>query len=214
MSPTPALTPMIVEPVDLEGVLVRLEPLRGAHLADLIEAAADPSVWRWMPERNETPEQVRAWFERAQAVTGGSQLPFAILERSSGHAVGSTRYLAIERQHRRLEIGWTWLAAGARGRGLNDEAKLLLLRHAFDVLGCQRVEFKTDALNERSRGALLGIGATYQGTFRKHMINQGERVRDSAWYCVLDDDWPRVERHLEARLERHLPGSAREGSPS
>ena len=196
---------MTVEPVLLEGRLVRLEPLGTAHLADLTEAAADPSVWRWMPERNETPEAMQAWFDRARSIAGTSQLPFAILERRTGRAVGSTRYLAIERPHRRLEIGWTWLAAGARGRGLNDEAKLLLLGHAFDVLGCQRVEFKTDVLNARSRGALLGIGASYEGTFRKHMINQGERVRDSAWYSVLDDDWPSVRRHLEARLERHLP---------
>ena len=195
---------MHVVPVTLEGTLVRLEPLGQQHLADLIDAAADPSVWRWMPEENLTPPQMEAWFSRAMTEAGGAQLPFATIERRSGRAMGSTRYLAIERQHLRLEIGWTWLTSSARGRGLNDEAKLLMLRHAFERLGCRRVEFKTDALNERSRGALLGIGATYEGTFRKHMISHGRYNRDSAWYSILDEAWPDVERHLSARLAAHL----------
>ena len=153
------------------------------------------------------------WFTRAMAEAGRAQLPFATLERGTGRAVGSTRYLAIERQHLRLEIGWTWLMSAARGRGLNDEAKLLMLRHAFEQLGCRRVEFKTDANNERSRGALLGIGANYEGIFRKHMISHGDRNRDSAWYSILDDDWPAVERLLEQRLARHLGRAADSGQP-
>jgi RimJ/RimL family protein N-acetyltransferase len=202
MSATRPSGPMDVRPLTLEGSLIRLEPLSRSHLADLTEAATDASVWRWMAERNDTPAAMRAWLDRAMQA-GEAQLPFATIERSSSRAVGSTRYLAIERSHRRLEIGWTWLAATARGRGLNDEAKLLLLRHAFETLGCQRVEFKTDARNERSRGALSGIGATYDGTFQKHMLNHDGRVRDSAWYRVLDDEWPSVERRLEERLAPH-----------
>ncbi len=202
------IEPMVVEPVTLEGQLVRLEPLSRDHLADLTDAATDPTVWRWMPERNDTPELMASWLDRATMSGGGTQLPFATIERSSGRAVGSTRYLAIEPSHRRLEIGWTWLARQARGHGLNDEAKLLLLRHAFEVLGCQRVEFKTDARNQRSRGALDGIGATHEGVFHKHMINHDDSVRDSAWYRVVDDDWPTVERHLVARLASHLAPSA------
>ena len=197
-------TLMVVAPVTLEGQLVRLEPLSRRHLADLVLAAADPTVWTWMTEDNSAPAQLEAWFERAVAESGGSQLPFATVERSSGQTLGSTRYMAIERPHRRLEIGWTWLSGAARGRGLNDEAKLLLLRHAFQELGCQRVEFKTDADNARSRAALSGIGATHEGIFRKHMINHDGRIRHSAWYRVLDEEWPAVERHLVARLAPHL----------
>lgn len=200
----PSRATLVVAPVTLEGRLVRLEPLAERHLPDLIGAAADPTVWRWMPEENLAPAQVEAWLSRALGEAGRSQLPFATVEARTGRAMGSTRYLAIERQHLRLEIGWTWLTASARGRGLNDEAKLLMLRHAFEVLGCRRVEFKTDAKNERSRGALLGIGARYEGVFRKHMLSYGGRSRDSAWYSVLDDDWPDVEQHLIRRLAPHL----------
>lgn len=209
MTPPVGAGPMIVEPVTLEGVLVRLEPLGERHLADLTAVAADRSIWRWMPEEDSTPEAMRGWLDRAlEATASGSQSAFATIERASGRAVGSTRYLAIEPLHRRLEIGWTWLAATARGRGLNDEAKLLQLRHAFETLGSRRVEFKTDSRNERSRGALAGIGATFEGIHRKHMLNHGVDSRDSAWYSIVDDEWPAVRVRLEARLAPHLPDPA------
>ena len=158
-----------------------------------------------MPEEADTPDGMRRWLDGSLAATSsGNQQPFATIEVASGGVVGSTRYLAIEPGHRRVEIGATWLSDMARGRGLNDDAKALLLRHAFEVLGCQRVEFKTDARNARSRGALAGIGATIEGIARKHMISHGGRTRDSAWYSVVDDDWPSVSALLETRLQRHL----------
>ena len=199
------IAPMTVEPVLLEGSLVRLEPLAPRHLPDLTEAAADPALWRWMLDDESTPERMRGWLDQALAASAsGMQSPFATIECATGRAVGSTRYLAIERAHRRLEIGWTWLATSARGRGINDEAKLLQLRHAFEVLGCRRVEFKTDSQNRRSRAALEGIGGTFEGVHRKHMIVHGARTRHSAWYSIIDEEWPDVRRRLEERLSRHL----------
>lgn len=205
---------MDAQPIVLHGQLVRLEPLAARHMDDLVAAASDPSVWRWTVEANETSDLVRAHLERAmEAATEGSQIPFATLERATDRALGCTRYMNVVPEHRRLEIGWTWLAPQAQGRGLNDEAKLLQLTHAFEVLGCRRVEFKTDSLNERSRRALAGIGATFEGIFRNHMITPSGRMRHSAWYSVIDDEWPRVKAALGSRLERHLAGR-RSGSGS
>ncbi|MBA2315299.1 MAG: GNAT family N-acetyltransferase, partial [Chloroflexi bacterium] len=130
----------------------------------------------------------------------GTELPFVTVERATGRPIGSSRYLNIALEHRRLEIGWTWVARAWQGRGANREAKLLMLEHAFEALGCLRVEFKTDALNERSRAALLGIGATFEGVFRKHMLMPDGRNRDSAWYSITDDDWPDVRARLRASL--------------
>lgn len=195
---------MDVGPVILEGRLVRLEPLAARHVDALIEAA-DPSVFRWTVEANDTPELVRAHLERAIAATAdGAIVAFATVERATSQQVGCTRFLAIDRVNRHLEIGWTWVTPRLQGRGYNDEAKLLQLTHAFEVLGCHRVEFKTDSLNERSRGALAGIGATFEGIFRNHMIMPGGRLRHSAWYSVIDEEWPSVRAHLQGRLEGRL----------
>jgi RimJ/RimL family protein N-acetyltransferase len=129
-------------------------------------------------------------------------MPFTIIERASGQPVGSTRYLNIDANHRRLEIGYTWVAPGWQRTPLNSEAKLLLMGHAFDRLGAVRVEFKTDSLNEASRRALLGIGAIEEGTLRNHMISQGGRRRHSVYYSVIEEEWPTVREHLEQRLAR------------
>jgi RimJ/RimL family protein N-acetyltransferase len=126
---------------------------------------------------------------------------FATVERASGTPVGSTRFLSIDRVNRHLEIGWTWVAPRFHGSGVNDEAKLLQLTHAFETLGCHRVQFKTDSLNERSRGALAGIGASFEGVFRNHMVMPDGRLRHSAWYSVVAEEWPSVKAHLEARLD-------------
>ena len=188
----------------LTGRLVRLEPLAARHLEGLTEAA-EPSVFRWTVEANDTPELVRAHLERAIAATAeGSIVAFATVEQATGRPVGCTRFLAIDRINRHLEIGWTWVTPRLQGRGYNDEAKLLQLTHAFEGLGCHRVEFKTDSLNERSRGALAGIGATFEGIFRNHMIMPDGRLRHSAWYSVIDEEWPRVKVDLQARLEARL----------
>jgi len=196
-------TPPWVEPVVLTGDRVRLEPLGPEHLAGLADVAPDPSIWTWMPARLATHDDVAAWLERALAGrAGGHELPFATIDRATGRPIGSTRYLAIAPEHRRLEIGWTWLAPAWQRTGANREAKRLMLAHAFETLGAIRVELKTDARNERSRTAILGIGATFEGIFRHHMILPGGRLRDSAWYSVLADEWPEVRTRLDAGLAR------------
>lgn len=156
-----------------------------------------------MPVAVTGPADLRAIVDAALAgQAAGRELPFATVERASGKVVGSTRYLNIEPAHRRLEIGYTWLALPWQRTALNTEAKLLMVEHAVERLGAIRVEFKTDAVNEPSRRALLGIGATFEGVFRRHMIVQDGRLRDSAYYSITADEWPAVRAHLEARRQR------------
>jgi RimJ/RimL family protein N-acetyltransferase len=184
----------------LEGEVVRLEPLTRGHLDDLWAASRDPEVWRWLSvTQPATRDGLGSWIEEAVA---GPDLPFATVLRASGAAVGSTRYLTLRPEHRSVEIGWTWLAREAWGTGANVEAKLLMLSQAFDDWGCRRVELKTDALNERSRRAIEALGASFEGVHRKHMLVRGGENRDSAWYSVLDDEWPDVRARLLARLQR------------
>jgi RimJ/RimL family protein N-acetyltransferase len=184
----------------LEGRIVRLEPLGREHEEALWEASRDPRTWRWL---SVTQPQTRAewsdWLQQVlDAADEGREIPFVTL----GHKaiVGSTRFLALRPEHRSLEIGWTWLHPSAWGTGANVEAKLLQLEYAFETLGCRRVELKTDALNERARAALEALGTTFEGIHRKHMLVRDGENRDSAWYSVLDDEWPAVRAHLERRL--------------
>lgn len=180
----------------LEGRLVVLEPLERRHGEPLWEAARDPEIWRWMHfDASASREEFDRWFEAALA-----EPAFATILRQTGEPVGSTRYAALRPEHRSLEIGYTWLARSAWGTGANVEAKLLMLEHAFERLGCLRVEFKTDALNERARAALAALPAQFEGIHRKHMLVRGCVRRDSAWYSILDDEWPEVRRNLERRL--------------
>jgi RimJ/RimL family protein N-acetyltransferase len=196
---------MTVEPVTLDGRIVRLEPLESRHYAGLLEIGLAPELWRWTVEWIDTPVLLTQYLDLAlQAAAEGSQRPFVTIEQSSGKPIGSTRYLNIERYHHRLEIGYTWVAPPWQRTGANVEAKLLQLRHAFETLDCRRVEFKTDSLNENSNAALLGIGATFEGTFRNHMISQGGRMRHSSWYSVIDAEWPDVRERLERRVRAHL----------
>ena len=198
-----------VEPVSLEGRTIRLEPLATGHIGGLVEVGLDPALWRWTLSMIATPDDMRGYLEVALAErAAGRAMPFAIVERASGRPVGSTRYLAIEPHHRRLEIGYTWVAPGWQRTSVNSEAKLLLLGHAFDRLGAIRVEFKTDSLNVQSRQALLGIGATEEGTLRNHMISQGDRRRHSVYFSVIVEEWPRVRDHLRARLARGAPATS------
>jgi N-acetyltransferase len=193
-----------VEPVTLEGTYVRLEPLSLAHVAGLTDVGLDAEIWRWMPVAVQTSGEMRTVVEQALAgAADGSQVPFATIDRTSERVAGSTRYLNIDGPNRRLEIGFTWLSPRWQRSALNTEAKLLLMRHAFDALGALRVEFKTDSLNERSRAALLGIGATEEGTLRNHMVTYTGRRRHPVYYSVIEEEWPRVRQHLEARLARH-----------
>ena len=184
----------------LEGRLVRLEPLGRRHAAGLWEASRDPRTWRWLPiPQPSTRPELEAWVEDAlRTAATGAEIPFATIR--TERVVGSTRFLALRPEHASVEIGWTWLDPSAWGAGVNVEAKLLMLRHAFQAWGCRRVELKTDARNERSRGAMEAMGATFEGTHRKHMLVRGGENRDSAWYSVTDDEWPTVELGLTARL--------------
>jgi len=188
----------------LEGRIVVLEPLCATHEEGLWRAAQDPRTWRWMSVlAARSRADFHAWHEDALARAGaGLDVPFATLRAAGGEPIGSTRYLALRPEHRSLEVGWTWLDPPAWGTGANVESKLLLLRHAFEQLGCLRVEFKTDELNERSRAALAALPARFEGVHRRHMlVRDGER-RDSAWYSVIADEWPEVEANLERRLFR------------
>ena len=186
----------------LEGRIVRLEPLATDHADDLWEASRDPSIWRWLPiVQPQTREGWQAWIDDALGrVEAGLEIAFATVLSETGRAAGSTRYLALRPEHRSLEIGWTWLAPSAWGTGANTEAKLLQLEHAFDTLGCRRVEFKTDALNERARPALAGLPAQFEGIHRKHMLVRDGANRDSAWYSIVDDEWPAVRDGLRRRV--------------
>jgi RimJ/RimL family protein N-acetyltransferase len=198
-----------VEPVVLEGEYVRLEPMSLEHVTGLTEVGLEAEIWRWMPIAVQTPGDIRAMVEKALSdASDGSQAPFVTIERASDRVVGSTRYLAIDASNRRLEIGWTWISPEWQRSAINTEAKLLMMRYAFETLGALRVEFKTDSLNERSRAALLGIGATEEGTLRNHMIVQGGRRRHSVYFSVTEEEWPRVKHGLEARLARHAREAA------
>jgi len=197
---TPAAPPWIA-PVTLAGRRVRLEPLEPGHLPGLVAAGADPATWTWMHAPLTDEASMRAWVtEAVRNRTEGTELPFATVDAATGRVLGSTRFMSIAPAHRRLEIGWTWLAPAAHGTGANSEAKLLMLEHAFERLRAMRVEFKTDARNDRSRAALAGVGAAFEGISRRHQLMGSGRVRDSAWYAVVDEDWPAVRERLRARL--------------
>ncbi len=186
----------------LEGSVVVLEPLAPSHEEALFEAAGDPEIWRYLPiKAGGARAEFGAWLEAALAASeAGGEVAFATLDAASGEPIGSTRYLSLRPEHRGLEIGWTWLATSHWGTGANVEAKQLMLEHAFDALGCIRVEFKTDARNERSRGALAALPARFEGVFRKHMILPDGTYRDSAYFSIVDDEWPAVKENLERRL--------------
>ncbi|MGH9864713.1 MAG: GNAT family N-acetyltransferase [Candidatus Acidiferrales bacterium] len=193
---------MSVAPVTLEGKHVRLEPLLPAHHAALTEIGLDQDLWRWIPVPVRTSEEMSAYIDAALAEQSrGVSLPFAIVEKSSSKPVGCTRYGNIDRVHRRVEIGWTWVAKPWQRTPVNTEAKCLLLRHAFETLGCIRVELKTDSLNEKSRAAILRIGARQEGTFRNHMITASGRIRHTVYFSVIDTEWPAVKARLEEKLK-------------
>lgn len=186
----------------LEGRFVRLEPLADHHEEGLWEASRDPRTWRWLSlVQPQSRGAWSLWMEQALAAAdSGTEIPLVTI--SGERIVGSTRYLALRPEHRSVEIGWTWLHPSAWGTGVNAEAKLLQLQHAFESFGCRRVEFKTDALNERARAGLAAVGGTFEGIHRKHMLVRDGESRDSAWYAIVDDDWPAARKHIERRLVR------------
>ena len=185
----------------LEGKHVRLEPLSLAHHAELCEVGLDEELWRWIPQNVRTPEDMRGYIgEALRSQAQGSALPFATLDQASGRAIGSTRFGNIDRVNRHVEIGWTWLGLAWQRTAANSEAKYLMLRHAFESWKCLRVEFKTDSLNQRSRAALLRIGAKEEGIFRNHVITWTGRIRHSVYYSIIGSEWPQVKARLESRL--------------
>lgn len=200
---------MDVEPITLQGDYIRLETLSvEEHLSALQTAGAHPEIFRWFSEDRSSPDAMRAFVEEAiDAREAGSALPFATVLQETGEAIGSTRFGNVAPEHRRVEIGWTWLTPDQQRTAANTEAKYLMLSHAFEEWGCARVELKTDSRNRRSREAILRIGATEEGTLRSHMqTHQGPR--DTVYFSVLDDEWPVVKRDLEEKLSR--PETTRE----
>jgi RimJ/RimL family protein N-acetyltransferase len=194
---------MNIHPVILEGKHVRLEPLTQAHHAQLCEVGFDDELWRLTTTIIRTPEDMKKYIDAAaKDLSDGKALPFAIIEKTSGKAVGSTRFGNIDTIHRRVEIGWTWIARQWQRTFINTETKYLLLSHAFDALGCMRVEFKTDSTNSRSRNALMRIGAKEEGVFRNHMIVPGGRIRHSVYFSIIDSEWNEVKRELEKKLAK------------
>ena len=191
-----------VQPAVLRGRIVRLEPLSKEHLDDLADVAFEGNLWAWTVIQPTDRTGLEAWIDAALAnMAAGTELPFATVDVETGKAIGSTRFMSIVPEHRRLEIGWTWVAAGWQRSGANQEAKFLQLQHAFEELGANRVEFKTDSQNVKANPALRAIGATFEGTFRNHMIMPDERLRHSNYYGVAVEDWPAIKARLEARLQ-------------
>jgi len=191
----------MVTPVTIEGQLVRLEPLAKAHLEGLARVGLDEELWRWIPVPVRTVEELAGYIDTAlEEHARGVSLPFALIEKATGRAIGSTRYGNIDRTHYRVEIGWTWVAREWQRSAVNTEAKYLLLRHAFETLRCIRVELKTDSLNEKSRAAILRIGAKEEGIFRNHMITASGRIRHTVYFSVVDSEWPAVKARLESLL--------------
>jgi RimJ/RimL family protein N-acetyltransferase len=193
----------IVKPEFLEGRIVRLDPLRADHVDQLCHVGLNPSLWQVTATRLSSREDMIAYIASAlRQQSEGTCLPFAIFHKADGQYVGSTRLANMDRQNRRAEIGWSWVAPRWQRTAVNTECKYLLLCHAFETLRCVRVELKTDALNQRSRKALLRIGAKEEGTLRSHMIVHGGRVRDTVYFSIIEQEWADVKRALEARLDR------------
>jgi RimJ/RimL family protein N-acetyltransferase len=192
---------MNVEPVILTGHVVRLEPLTLDHVEALAAVGLEPALWEWIPTPVTTADEMRAYVLAAlDDQRRGVALPFVIIDQASDRAIGSTRYAAIDLANRRLEIGWTWVTSAFQRTAANTETKLLLLTHAFEVLRVNRVEFKTDVLNEQSRKALARIGAVEEGIFRKHRVTASGRVRDTIYFSILDTEWPAVKARLTAAV--------------
>lgn len=193
----------IALPLTLEGAVVRLEPIRHEHAQMFWEVAKDDldDIFRWIPYSMKTPGDFQKLTSKAfDEQKRGESVVFATVERSSGRVIGSTRFMNIDRVNCRVEIGSTWIAPAWQRTAVNTEAKYLMLRHAFEVWGCIRVELKTDGLNQKSRNAILRLGAKEEGTLRRHLVTWSGRVRDTVYFSILDNEWPEVKTRLEARL--------------
>jgi RimJ/RimL family protein N-acetyltransferase len=194
-----------LSPLSLHGSLVSLEPLTTCSLPALAAIGLHPELWRLQPRAIVSVADMRDYIEQAVADHArGVSLPFIIVRRGDGAVLGSTRFMDIALEHRRLEIGATWLTPAAQRTGVNVEAKLLLLTHAFETMAMQRVVLKTEAANIQSRTAILALGAVEEGTFRRHLIAENGRMRDMTYFSILDIEWPGVRARLRARLAQHV----------
>jgi len=200
---------MQIGPVTLEGHHVRLEPVSLAHVPALWRVGAHEEIWRYLPYAMHSEDDMRARVESDLVEQqAGDLVRFVTVARAIAQPVGSTSYMNIDRHHRRLEIGGTWITPAWQRSVINTEAKYLQLRHAFETLDCIRVEFKTDSLNTKSRQALARIGATEEGTFRNHMVMPSGRIRHSVYFSITNEEWPRVKAHLEALMASYPATSA------
>ena len=192
---------MQIKPITLEGEFVRLAPLQLKHLAELFEAANDETLWIWTNNNVKTREDMLRYIETALGEFERKvSLPFITIEKSSGKIIGSTRFGNIEPAHRKAEIGWTWINPHWQRTAINTEAKLLMLIHAFETWKCVRVELKTDVLNDKSRNAILRLGAKEEGIFRQHLITDAGRFRDSIYFSIIDSEWQTVKAGLQEKL--------------
>ena len=198
---TSTLAPPI-EAVPLDGTNIRLEPMTTAHLDALVDVGLEPELWKFTQVSITNRDEMKAYMDAALEVrANGTGMPYVTILKSENKVIGSTRFANYDRPNRRVEIGWTWLSPRWQRTGANWEAKLLMLTHAFEVLGLNRVEFKTDSLNVKSRTALAGIGAKEEGTLRRHMVVYNGRLRDSVYFSVIRDEWPEVRDRLVERLK-------------
>ena len=196
-------TEMIVEPVTLQGQYVRLEPLKMEHFDALWSIGQDPDLWKLAPYQINSGENMRTYMRAAlDGQELGIALPFVTIEQATDQVVGSTRFGNIDAPNHRVEIGWTWIGKPWQRTPVNTEAKFLMLQHAFEIWQCIRVEFKTDALNTRSRAAIARLGAKEEGTFRHHMITEDGRLRESVYFSIIDDEWPEVKARLQTLLAK------------
>ncbi len=192
---------MNLTPPILEGSHVRLEPLSESHHEGLCAVGLDPALWELIPvrilDRDQMLRMIRAQLAEQEK---GLSIPFATVERASGTVVGATRFMNIDATNKRVEIGSTWIAKPWQRTAINTEAKYLMMRHAFETLGCNRVEWKTDSLNTQSRNAILRLGATQEGIFRQHMVTWSGRLRDTVYFSMIAPEWPAAKGRLEERL--------------
>jgi RimJ/RimL family protein N-acetyltransferase len=189
------------QPITLTGTRVQLQPLSESHLDPLSEVGLDPDLWKWIPIQVIDRDQMLRYIQSVLAEQQkGVSIPFATIDRASNKVVGSTRFMSIDVPNKRLEIGATWIAKPWQRTSINTEAKYLMMRHAFETLGCNRVEWKTDALNTQSRNAILRLGARQEGIFRHHVVTWTGRLRDSVYFSVIAPEWPEVKKGLEAKI--------------
>lgn len=194
--------PFDPKPIALEGRFARIEPLSPKHVDDVFVAGRDLDIWKYMPIPGFADiDDVKRWIEESQTrAAGGNEIAFAIIDKARNQAVGSTRFLDVRREHRGLEIGYTWLSTAAQRTAINTECKLLLMKHAIEDLGAMRVQLKTDFRNTRSQKAIERIGGVCEGVLRNHMLCWDGSVRDTVMYSVTNREWPAIKKRLNAMI--------------